>query len=122
MKLDRILGIGGQGLVLKDEVDIKKYKRGILQEEKKQVAVKYVEFVKKNENFNDLEETKEEADWGGISENSRFVKSPYFKKLRHDLGDFKAATNKNGGYVTPFIDFGISEIYKKHYFVIGQPL
>ena len=59
MKLDRILGIGGEGLVLKDELDIKNYKEGILQEEKKQVAVKYVEFSKKNENFNDFEESEE---------------------------------------------------------------
>ena len=122
VKLDRILGIGGEGLVLKDKVDMthKEYDTEIL-EEKKEVAVKYIEFKKKkNENFNALEELNEEGDWGGISEKGSPVKSPYFYKLRHNLGAFKVATNKKGGYVTPFLDFGISEIHKKHYFVIGE--
>ena len=55
---------------------------------------------------------------GGINENWTWVKSPYFERL-DELGDFKAATYELGGYCRPYIDFGISEIHKKYYYVIG---
>ena len=56
--------------------------------------------------------------YGGINENWTWVKSQYFERL-DELGDFKAATYELGGYCRPYIDFGISEIHKKYYYVIG---
>ena len=56
---------------------------------------------------------------GGISPSGDFVKSDYFSRLSK-LGDFKVATDSDGGYPYPYLDFGITEIYQKFYFVIGM--
>ena len=56
---------------------------------------------------------------GGISPSGDFVKSDYFSRL-NTLGDFKVATFFSGGYPYPYLDFGITEIYQKLYFVIGM--
>ena len=47
------------------------------------------------------------------------MKSDYFSRL-DKLGDFRVATDDNGGYPYPYHDFGITEIYQKLYFVIGM--
>ena len=56
---------------------------------------------------------------GGISSSGDFVRSDYFSRLEK-LGDFKVATDRLGGYHYPYLDFGITEIYQKFYFVIGM--
>ena len=56
---------------------------------------------------------------GGINGNWKWVQSQYFERLK-ELGDFTAATHFAGGYSRPYIDFGISEIHHKHYYVIGK--
>ena len=56
---------------------------------------------------------------GGISTSGDFVVSDYFSRLRK-LGDFRVATEDRGGYPYPYLDFGITEIYQKLYFVIGM--
>ena len=59
----------------------------------------------------------------GISTSGEFVTSDYFSRLKK-LGDFKVATRSfaGGGYPYPYLDFGITEIYHKFYFVIGKIL
>lgn len=124
VKLNRLLGIGGEGLVLHDEVWTSKchYRDKLKKIEKKKVAVKFVKFEKNDDDdFDAPEEPDKYGDFGGINENGSFVTSKYFRKMFDELGDFAAAIQLTGGYVTPFADFAISEIYKKNYFVIGEP-
>ena len=56
--------------------------------------------------------------YGSISTSGDSVNSDYFSRLLK-LGDFKVATYGNGGYPYPYLDFRITEIYQKFYFVIG---
>ena len=45
--------------------------------------------------------------------------SDYFSRL-DKLRDFKVATYDNGAYPYPYLDFGITEIHQKLYYVIGM--
>ena len=128
MKLERILGIGGEGVVLSDKMTTKEhhYEKGWEEKKGREVAVKFVKF-ENDENFGyekveneDLEGPEEKGvGWfGGIDENGKWVGSQYFQRLEK-LGDFKAAIDIDGGYSRPYIDFGISKIHEKYYYVIG---
>ena len=132
VRLERILGIGGEGIVLSEKMTTKehhyekrRWKRWIhpfWMEKKKgrEVAVKFVKF-EKDEN-EDLEGPEEEyhGDYsGGIDKTGKCVNSQYFERLCK-LGDYKAATFINGGYSRPFIDFAISRIHKNYFYVIGE--
>ena len=127
IKLDRILGIGGEGIVLRDEIWTREfhYETQLGKKEKKKVAVKFVEFEKKDGDDFDAPEEAQEADekygeGGGMNDDGYWVKSKYFQKMWENLGDFVAATDPAGGYVTPYLDFAISEIHKKFFFIIGK--
>ena len=72
-----------------------------------------------NEDLEGPEEKDKHGLHGGIDENGEWVTSQYFERLVK-LGDYKAATFRAGGYSRPYIDFGISEIHHKHYYVIGK--
>lgn len=120
VKLDRIFGIGGEGVVLKDQIWTREfdYKTEVGRKEKKELAVKFVRFTKTDEdNFDDPEYETRNGDFGGINENGRFVSSKYFDKLYQNLGDFAAATHHAGGYNAVYADFGISEIHEKFYYL-----
>ena len=62
-------------------------------------------------------------DSGGISTSGEFVKSDYFSRLKK-LGDFDLATKTSyvdeTAYHYAYLDFGISQIYGKYYYVIGM--
>ena len=64
----------------------------------------------------------------GISTSGEFLKSDYFARLKK-LGDFDSATRVSpegyhpvrvGGYHFPYLDFGISQIYRKYHYIIGM--
>ena len=55
-----------------------------------------------------------------ISTSGEFVRSGNYVDRLNSLGDFKVATSHSGGYPYPYLDFGISEVYGKFYFVIGM--
>ena len=121
VNLERILGIGGEGIVLAQKMDSREkyYKKGWEEKKGMDVAMKFVEFQKNDdEDFLGPEE-EDNGSYGGINGNGKWVKSQYFKRLRN-LGDFAAATGCMDGYSRPYIDFGISEIHKKYFFVIGK--
>ena len=118
VRLERILGIGGEGIVLSEKMNTKEhhYEKGWEEKKGREVAVKFVKFEKdENEDFEGPEEKDEYGSYG----NGEWVKSQYFKRLKK-LGDFAAATDDWGGYSRPYIDFGISEIQNKYFYVIGQ--
>ena len=124
MNMDRILGIGGEGIVLAQKIDNREnhHKRGWEEKKGRDVALKFVEFEKYDyEDFLGPEEEDKRGYHGGINENGEWVRSQYFERLRK-LGDYKAATHWTGGYSRPYIDFGISEIHQKYYYVIGQQI
>ena len=125
VNLEGILGIGGEGIVLAQKMDTREnhYKYGWDEKIGRDVALKFVEFEKYHyedflgpENLFIIE--NEGGVCGGINEDGKWVVSQYFDRLR-ELGDFVAATYCHGGYSRPYIDFGISEIHKKYYYVIG---
>ena len=126
VNLKKILGIGGEGIVLAQKMDT--WREWPLEngcflrwEEKKgrEVAIKFVEFEKNDiEDFLGPEIADRCGQFGGINENGKWVGSQYFERLMK-LGDFVAATFFKGGYSRPYIDFGISEIHQKYYYVIG---
>ena len=121
VNLERVLGCGGEGIVLAYKMDTREnhHKNGWEEKEQRDVALKFVEFEKNDdEDFLGPEE-EDNGSYGGINGNGKWVKSQYFKRLRN-LGDFAAATGCMGGYSRPYIDFGISEIHKKYFFVIGK--
>ena len=121
VNLERILGIGGEGIVMAQKMNVseKHYKNGWEDKIGWDVALKFVKFEKNdNEDFLGPEKEDENGWYGGFNGNGKWVKSQYFERLRK-LGDFIAATYDRGGYSRPYIDFGISEIYKKYYYVIG---
>ena len=85
-------------MVLKDEILTEDQ-----EEEKKEVAVKFVKFEKKDWD-----------DFDGAEEQDK-----YFEKIMENLGDFAAARSPFGGYVAPYAEFAISEIHKSFFFIIG---
>ena len=123
VNLERILGIGGEGIVLAHKMNTKENHNrkfwGI--GKRKDVVLKFIEFEKRDrrEDFLEPEREDKSGNDGGINKNGKWVESQYFDRL-YELGDFKAATYKWRGYSRPYIDFGISEIYKKYYYVIGK--
>ena len=121
VNLERVLGIGGEGIVLTQKMDTREnhYERGWEDKKGRDVALKFVKFDK-NDKEDFLGPEKEDRDGfsGGINGNREWVTSHYFERLKK-LGDFKAATFVGGGYSRPYIDFGISEIHKKYFYVIG---
>ena len=132
VNLGRILGIGGEGIVLAQKMNTKenhykarknwfpKPKAGFIEKKGREVALKFVKFEKgANEDFLGPEREDEFGFDGGINGNGKSVRSQYFKRLK-ELGDFIAATFSGGGYSRPYIDFGISEIYNKYYYVMGK--
>ena len=122
VRLERILGIGGEGIVLSEKMTTKEhhYEKGWEVKKGREVAVKFVKFEKdENEDFEGPEE-KDEGGWdGGIDENGEWVTSKYFERL-DKLGDYAAAKLVSGGYSRPYIDFGVSKIHEKYFYVIGE--
>ena len=122
VNLQRILGIGGEGIVLSQKMDTREnhYEKGWDEKKGRDVALKFVKFEKNDdEDFLGPEEDDNISQTGGgINVNGKWVTSQYFERL-NELGDFKAATHTWGGYSRPYIDFGISEIHQKYYNVIG---
>ena len=124
VNLKRVLGIGGEGIVLGHQMDTKEnhFKKGWEEKKGRDVALKFVKFEKgDDEDFLGPEREDEVGTYGGINGNGEWVRSQYFERLRK-LGDYKAATHWTGGYSRPYIDFGISEIHQKYYYVLGQLL
>ena len=126
VRLERILGLGGEGIVLSDKMTTKEhhYKKGWEEKIGREVAVKFVKFEKdENEDFEGPEEKSEYGhiygEYGGIDESGEWVTSQYFKRLKK-LGDFRAATYPEGGYSRPYIDFGVSKIFDEYFYVIGE--
>ena len=122
VKLEKILGIGGEGIVLSDKLTTKEhhYEKGWDEKKGREVAVKFVKFEKyENADLEGPEEKDEYGCYGGIDDNREWVKSQYFKRLCK-LGDIFAATHYRGGYSRPYIDFGISKIHEKYFYVIGE--
>ena len=122
VRLERILGLGGEGIVLSDIMTTKEYHYLWSWEEKKcrEVAVKFVKFEKdENEDLEGPEVEDERGYDGGIDKNWKWVTSRYFERL-FELGDFKAATHYRGGYDRPYINFGLSKIYEEYFYVIGE--
>ena len=126
MKLERILGIGGEGIVLSDKMTTKEYHyvTGWDEKKRREVAVKFVKFEKDDDE--DLEGPEKKEGWrkygatnGGIDNNGERVTSQYFVRL-FKLGDYGAATFSKGGYSRPYIDFGVSKINEKYFYVIGE--
>ena len=126
VNLERILGIGGEGIVLGHKIDTREnhYQKGLEEKKGRDVALKFVEFEKDDdEDLLGPEEEDKSGGYGGINGNGMhpgmWVFTQYFERLMK-LGDYAAATHWEGGYSRPYIDFGISEIHQKHYYVIGQ--
>ena len=122
VRLERILGIGGEGIVLGEKMNTKEhhFETGLVEEKGRKVAVKFVKFEKReNEELEGPEENDKHGWYGGIDENRKWVRSLYFERL-DELGDFSVATRSSGGYSRPYIDFGISKINEKHFYVIGE--
>ena len=95
VKLGSVLGIGGEGIVIRDI----RYK--LVRTFGREVAIKFVKFDKQ-----DGEELGTEKG--------------YEERLKK-LGDYKVATGTfYGGYTRPYLDFGISEIFGSSYYVIGE--
>ena len=122
VRLERILGIGGEGIVLSDKMTTKEhhYRKGWEERNDREVAVKFVKFGKtENENFEGPEKEDKCGDYGGIDESGKWVTSQYFVRL-YELGDYNVATYPRGGYSRPYIDFAISKIHNHYFFVIGE--
>ena len=122
VRLESILGIGGEGIVLSDKMTTKEhhYEKGWEEKKGREVAVKFVNFANyENEDLEGPEENDQDGYYGGIDKNRKLVKSHYFKRLCK-LGDFRAATDTCGGYSRPYIDFGISKIHETYFYVIGE--
>ena len=121
VNLERVLGIGGEGIVLAQKMDTREnhYKKGWEEKKGRDVALKFVKFEKgDDEDFLGPEKEDKYGVYGGFNGNGKWVSSQYFLRLNL-LGDFKAATFDLGGYSRPYIDFGISQIHQKYYYVIG---
>ena len=121
VNLERVLGIGGEGIVLAQKMDTREnhYKKGWEEKKGREVALKFVKFEKNDkEDFLGPETEDKDGRFGGIAGNGKWVVSQYFERLEK-LGDFAAATHSRGGYSRPYVDFGISDLHKKYYYVIG---
>ena len=121
VNLERVLGIGGEGIVLAQKMDTREnhYKKGWEEKKGRDIALKFVKFEKHDDEDFLGPEKKDERGWyGGINGNGKWLRSQYFERL-DQLGDFTAATHWRGSYSRPYIDFGISEIHQKYYYVIG---
>ena len=122
VRLEHILGIGGEGIVLSDKMDTKEhhYEKGWDEKKEREVAVKFVKFEKdENEDFEGPEYKCGMLKSSGIDKNGEFVESQYFMRL-FLLGDFQSATHTLRGYSRPYIDFGVSKIHEKYFYVIGE--
>ena len=122
VNLERVLGIGGEGIVLAQKMDTREnhYEKGWEEKKGRDVAIKYVKFEKDDdEDFLGPEKEHKAGLNGGINGNGKWVESQYFKRL-DKLGDFRAATHYAGGYSRPYIDFGVSKIYEEYFYVIGE--
>ena len=122
LRLERILDIGGEGIVLSDEITTKEHHYKTRWEEKKgrEVAVKFAKFEKDEDEDLEGPEEKDERGWkGGIDEKGEWVTSKYFERL-FKLGDYIAATCPGGGYSRPYIDFGVSKINEEYFHVISE--
>ena len=122
VNLERILGIGGEGIVLAQKMDTREnhYKKGWDEKKGRNVALKFVKFKRNgDEDFLGAEKEDSNGMYGGINEKGKCVESQYLNRL-YKLGDFSAATHFQGGYCRPYIDFGISAIHRRYYYVIGQ--
>ena len=122
VNLERVLGVGGEGIVLSQTMDTREthFEKGWVENKGRWVAVKFVKFERNdNEDFFAPEEEGKDGFSGGINGHGKWVRSQYFKRLRQ-LGDFAAATSNWGGYSRPYVDFGISEIHENYYYVIGK--
>ena len=122
VKLQHILGIGGEGVVLAKKLTTREhhYRKGWEEWNDREVAVKFVKFGKtENENFEGPEKEDKCGDYGGIDESGKWVTSQYFVRL-YELGDYNVATYPRGGYSRPYIDFAISKIHNDYFFVIGE--
>ena len=123
VRLERLLGSGGEGIVLSDKITTREhhYRTGWEEKKGRDVAVKFVKFEKdEKEDFEEPTEKDEDGFYGGIDKNGTLIESQYFKRLVEKLGDFRAATLWKGGYSRPYIDFGISKIYENYFYVIGE--
>ena len=121
VNLERVLGIGGEGIVLAYKMDTREnhHKKGWEKKKGRHVAIKFVKFEKDaDEDFLGPEFEDKVGWYGGINGNGKWIGSQYFERLEK-LGDFAAAIDINGGYSRPYIDFGISEIHQIYYYVIG---
>ena len=115
VELGKVLGIGGEGIVIRDtreievykgkheyvDYGVKKYKNKkykLEQTSRREVAIKFVKF-----------ELKDGEELG--------TEEGYEERLGK-LGDYKAGTGE--GYTRPYLDFGISEISGNFYYVIGE--
>ena len=122
VRLERILGIGGEGIVLSDKMNTKEhhYEKGWEEKKGREVAVKFVMFEKdENEDLEAPEYKVDYVNYGSIDENGQWVRFPYFERLTK-LGDYAAATYWQGGYSRPYIDFGVSKIHEKYFYAIGE--
>ena len=122
VRLERILGIGGEGIVLSDKMNTKEhhYEKGWEEKKGREVAVKFVKFEKdEKEDLEGPEEKDKRGLKGVLDENGQWVTSQYFKRL-NKLGDYNAARNYGGGYSRPYIDFGVSKIHEKYFYAIGE--
>ena len=122
VNLNRILGIGGEGIVLAQKMDTREnhFEKGWEEKKGRDVALKFVEFEKDAiEDFLRPEKEDKYGRFGGINRNGTWLRSQYYERLLQ-LGDYKAATFYYGGYGRPYIDFGISEIHHKYYYVLGK--
>ena len=54
----------------------------------------------------------------GITASGEFAMSHYFDRLM-EIGDFQVATDRNGGYPYPYLDFGITDMNGRLFYVIG---
>ena len=111
VELGKVLGIGGEGIVIRDTREIEEYKAKSEEEYKnkeyqletssrRDVAIKFVKFEK-----------TDQEDLG--------TERGYEKRLK-ELGDYIVATLSSGGYTRPYLDFGISGIFGGSYYVIGE--
>ena len=84
------------------------------------MALKFVTFEKDADEDFLGPEKEDESGWaGGINGNGKWVESQYFRRL-DKLGDYTAATHYGGGYSRPYIDFGVSKMHEKYFYIIGE--
>ena len=122
VNLERILGIGGEGIVLSHKMNTREnhFKKRWEEKKGRDVALKFVKFEKNDdEDFLGPEYEDRFGYYGGINGNGEWFASQYFERLMK-LGDFAAATYDSGGYSRPYIDFGVSKINEKYFYVIGE--